>query len=332
MRIVITGGAGFLGRRLAAKLLGTETLTGRSGDAEAIDEIVLFDQVAAAADDPRLRAVSGDITDAAALGLAIDGATDSVFHFAAMVSGDAEANFDSGYSANLDGPRSVLEACRALPNPPRVVFTSSVAVYGGEAAAAVDDGTALTPETSYGAQKAIGEQLVNDYSRKGFIDGRSLRLPTITVRPGRPNKAASSWCSGIIRQPLSGVDMVCPVKPETGFVAMSPRRVVDAFVRAHEAPADALGDHRSVLLPGLSVTAAQMAESVARHGGGRKTGAIEWRPDATIQRFMDGWPQEIVAAKAGRLGIAGCQSIDEIVQSFIEDDLEAQIALAGVNK
>ena len=329
MKIVITGGAGFLGRRLAAKLLGTETLTGRSGKAEAIEEIVLFDRVAPAADDPRLSAVTGDITDAAALRLAIDAATDSVFHFAAMVSGDAEADFDGGYSANLDGPRAVLEACRALGHAPRVVFTSSVAVYGGEAAAAVDDSTALTPETSYGAQKAIGEQLINDYSRKGFIDGRSLRLPTITVRPGRPNKAASSWCSGIIREPLSGVDMVCPVTPQTRFVAMSPRRVVDAFVRAHEAPAQALGDHRSVLLPGLSVTAAEMADSVSRKGAGRKTGAIEWRHDATIQRFMDGWPREIDAAKAGRLGIAASQSIDEIVQSFIEDDLEAQIELAA---
>ena len=329
MKVVITGGAGFLGHRLAEKLLDRESLTGRSGGASAIEEIVLFDQVAAAVDDPRVHAVIGDVADAAALASVIDAATESVFHLAAMVSGGAEADFAGGYRANLDGTRAVLEACRALAHAPRVVFTSSIAVYGGALPATVDDDTPLAPQTSYGVAKAAGELLINDYSRKGFIDGRSLRLPPITVRPGRPNTAASSWCSDIVREPLSGVDTVCPVTPETRFVAMSPRRVMDAFLRAHEAPAKAFGEHRSVLLPGLSVSAAEMAEAVARRGEIRERGAIEWRPDPLIQRIMDGWPAAISAPRAARLGIEAGQSIDEIVESFIEDDLDAQIELAG---
>ncbi len=319
VRVVITGGAGFLGRRLAARLL----------DGAAADEVVLFDQVEAAKGDRRARAILGDITDAAALGRVIDADTDSVFHLAAMVSGGAEADFDGGMRANLDGTRAVLEACRALPHAPRVTFASSIAAYGGALPASVDDETPLTPQTSYGVAKAIGELLVNDYSRKGFIDGRSLRLPAIVVRPGRANTAASSWCSGIVREPLSGVDMACPVAPETRFVAMSPRRVMDALVRVHQAPAEALGEHRSVLLPGLSVSAAELAEAVLRHRGDRPTGAITWQPEPLIQRIMDSWPRAIVAARAARLGIKPSESVDEIVESFIEDDLEAQIELAA---
>ena len=318
MKVVITGGAGFLGRRLATTLLA----------GAAVDEIVLFDQVAAADSDPQIRSVVGDVTDAAALGRVIDDDTDSVFHLAAMVSGGAEADFDGGMRANLDGTRAVLEACRALRGPPRVIFASSIAAYGGALPATVDDDTPLAPQTSYGVAKAIGELLINDYSRKGFLDGRSLRLPAIVVRPGRANTAASSWCSGIVREPLSGVDMACPVAPQTRFVAMSPRRVMDALVCAREAPAQALGDHRSVLLPGLSVSAAELAEAVARHGRGRPTGAIEWRPDPLVQRIMDSWPPAIRADRATRLGIEPSHSVDEIVEEFIADDLEAQIELA----
>ena len=319
MKIVITGGAGFLGRRLAATLVSAET----------VDEVVLFDQIAAPEGDTRVRAIVGDVTDPAVLESVIDAGTDSVFHLAAMVSGGAEADFDGGMRANLDGTRTVLEACRALPKPPRVIFASSIAAYGGALPATVDDETPLTPQTSYGVAKVIAELLINDYSRKGFIDGRSLRLPAIVVRPGRANTAASSWCSGIVREPLSGVDMVCPVAPETRFAAMSPRRVMDAFVRAHEAPAEAFGDHRSVLLPGPSVSAAELAQAVSRHGAGRKTGAIAWRPDPLIQRIMDGWPKAISAERAARLGFEPSQSVDEIVEEFIEDDLEAQIEMAA---
>ena len=317
MKVVITGGAGFLGRRLAATLL----------DTTAPDELILFDQVAVPADDSRVSAVIGDVTDAAALRRVIDAGTDCVFHLAAMVSGGAEADFAGGMRANLDGTRAVLEACRALPHAPRVVFASSIAAYGGALPATVDDETPLTPQTSYGVAKAVGELLINDYSRKGFIDGRSLRLPAIVVRPGRANTAASSWCSGIVREPLSGLDMACPVAPETRFVAMSPRRVMEAFVRALEAPAEAFGDHRSVLLPGLSVTATELVEAVARHGADRKTGAVEWRPDPLIQRIMDSWPRAISAGRAARLGFEPSRSVDEIVESFVEDDLDAQIEL-----
>jgi NAD(P)-dependent dehydrogenase (short-subunit alcohol dehydrogenase family) len=211
VKVLITGGAGFLGRRLAGKLLERGTLKGTDGRDHAIDEIVLLDIAPAEGfSDARVRTIVGDISDAALLRRAVDRDTASVFHLAAIVSGQAEADFDLGMRINVDASRSLLEACRACGHTPRVVFTSSVAVYGGDLPATVPDSTALNPQSSYGMQKAIGELLVNDYSRKGFIDGRVMRLPTISVRPGKPNKAASSFASGIIREPLNrwrGVDV-----------------------------------------------------------------------------------------------------------------------------
>jgi nucleoside-diphosphate-sugar epimerase len=254
----------------------------------------------------------------------ISPATASVFHLAAVVSGQAEADTDLGCRVNLDGTRAVLDACRALGTCPRVVFASSLAVYGGELPSAVGDGTALTPQTSYGTQKAIGELLVNDYSRKGFVDGRAVRLPTVVVRPGRPNRAASTFASSMIREPLSGREAVCPVSPETVMALASPRRIVAGLLHAHDLPGHAFGTNRSLQLPGFSVAVGEMAAAVRRAGGEEAHARIHWEPDAQIQQIVSGWPQALGAQRAEDLGFTADTGIDEVVQAFIEDDLEMQ--------
>jgi len=332
MKVVITGGTGFIGRRLAQRLLQRGALAGPDGRETTIDELVLFDNAPASpplAADKRLKIVTGDIADAATVRRLIDKRTGSVFHFAAVVSGQAEADTDIGYRVNLDGMRAVLEACRALGTRPRVIFSSSLAVYGGDMPPAITDDTPLTPQTSYGAQKAIGELLVSDYSRKGYIDGRSLRLSTIVVRPGRPNRAASTWVSSIFREPLSGVEVACPVSRDAVMACLSPRRLVAAFERIHDLPGERLGFNRSVLLPGISVSVAEMVEALRRAGGDAAAKRIRWEPDPEIQKMVDGWPRAILAKRAASLGIEADADIDEILRAFIEDDLDAQKALVG---
>src|SRR5690348_1350262 len=243
MRIVITGGCGFLGRRVAMRLLDRGTAAG------PVEELILFDNAPPALplpDDIRLRVVIGDIADRATVASLIasqgnTAGTDAVFHLAAIVSGQAEADTDLGYRVNLDGTRAVLDACRSLGTAPRLIFASSLAVYGGALPPEVGEATALMPQSSYGAQKAIGELLVNDYSRKGFVDGMALRLPTVVVRPGLPNRAASTFASSMIREPLTGRDAVCPVSPETIMALASPRRIVAGLAHALDLPSGALG-------------------------------------------------------------------------------------------
>ena len=317
MRVVITGGCGFLGRRVALRLL--ERLE--------VDELVLFDNAPSALplpEDRRLKLVTGDIADLETVRGVVAPGTNSVFHLAAVVSGEAEADTDLGYRVNLDGARAVLEACRALGTCPRLVFASSLAVYGGALPPAVGDDTALTPETCYGTQKAIGELLVNDYSRKGFVDGRAVRLPTVVVRPGRPNRAASTFASSIIREPLSGREAICPVSPDTVMALASPRRVVDALLRAHDLPAADFATSRSLQLPGFSVAVGEIVAAVRRVGGEQAYTRIRWEPDPLIQRIVSGWPQALAAPRAAALGFTADNGIDEVVQAFIEDDLEAQ--------
>jgi D-erythronate 2-dehydrogenase len=325
MRIVITGGCGFLGRRLAMLLLE------RGSSLGAIDELVLFDNAPPALplpDDRRLKLVTGDIADPETVRrLLLPGAA-AVFHLAAVVSGEAEADPDLGYRVNLDGTRAVLDACRMLGTRPRLVFASSLAVYGGILPAAVGDDTPLTPQSSYGTQKAIGELLVNDYSRKGFVDGRALRLPTVVVRPGRPNRAASTFASSMIREPLTGKDAICPVSADLVMALASPRRVVVALHRAHELPGDAFGISRSLQLPGFSVAVGEMAAAVRRAGGEAAYSRIRWRPDPQIEGIVAGWPKALAAPRAEALGFAADADIDEAVQAFIEDDIAAQKALA----
>ena len=318
MRIVITGGCGFLGRRLALLLLQQGSKLG------AIDELVLFDNAPSALplpDDRRVKLVTGDIADRDTVTKLIAPATDSVFHLAAIVSGQAEADTDLGYRVNLDGTRAVLDACRALGNTPRLVFASSLAVYGGKLPPAVGDDTALTPQTSYGTQKAIGELLVNDYSRKGFIDGRALRLPTVVVRPGRPNRAASTFASSMIREPLAGQEAICPVSPDTVMALASPRRIVAGLVHALGIPGEAFGTSRSLQLPGFSVSVGEMAAALRRAGGEAAYARIRWQPDPQIQAIVSSWPPALATSRAEALGFGRDSNIDEVVAAFIEDDL-----------
>ncbi len=317
MRVVITGGCGFLGQRVALQLLVR-------GD---VDDVVLFDNALPALPLPEnkgLSIVAGDIADRDAVRRVISTGTSSVFHLAAVVSGQAEADTDLGYRVNLDGTRAVLNACKTLGTCPRLVFASSLAVYGGALPPAVGEDTPLTPQTSYGTQKAIGELLVNDYSRKGFVDGRAVRLPTVVVRPGRPNRAASTFASSMVREPLAGREAVCPVSPDTVMALASPRRIVTGLLHAHDLPADAFGASRSLQLPGFSVAVGEMAAAVRRVGGEAAYARIRWQPDPQIQQIISGWPQELRAARAEALGFAADTGIDEVIQAFIEDDLETQ--------
>jgi D-erythronate 2-dehydrogenase len=324
MRVVITGGCGFLGRRLALLLLERGSTIG------LIDELVLFDNAPPALplpNDPRLKMVTGDIADRETVTKMLMPGAAAVFHLAAVVSGQAEADTDLGYRVNLDGTRAVLDACRALGTRPRLVFASSLAVYGGELPPSVGDDTPLRPQTSYGTQKVIGELLVGDYSRKGFVDGRAMRLPTVVVRPGLPNRAASTFASSIIREPLAGKEAVCPVSPDLVMALASPRRVVAALHRAHELPGEAFGANRSLQLPGFSVSVGEMVEAVRRAGGPEAHGRIRWQHDPQIEAIVASWPQALAAPRATALGFAADADIDEAVQAFIEDDLETQKAL-----
>ncbi len=322
MRIVITGGAGFLGTRLARKLIERNTLTDASGREREISAITLLDVVPARLPgDPRVSAVTGDLGDRALLERALTPDTASVFHLAAVVSGQAEAEFDTGMRVNLDGTRAVLERCRRLAAPPKVVFTSSLAVFGGPLPDPVPDEAPLNPQASYGVQKAIGEYLVYDMTRKGYLDGRSLRLPTVTVRPGKPNQAASSFASGIVREPLAGVAAVCPVAPTTRMWVQSPRAAIDNLIAGHEAPASAFAHTRSVNVPGITVAVGDMVAALREVAGDEVAARVSWRLDPAIDRIVSTWP----AAFAPRLGTAiGMQADTDfaaIVRAYIADDM-----------
>ena len=322
MKALITGGAGFLGQRLARKLLATGTLKNASGQDERIERLVLLDVVPAPViDDPRVDILTGDVLDAEFLKRAIDSATGSIFHLAAVVSSQAEADFDLGMRVNLDAARLLFETCRRLGHCPRVVFTSSVAVYGGDLPEVVQDDTALNPKSSYGSQKAIGELLLSDYSRRGFIDGRCLRLPTISVRPGKPNKAASSFASGIIREPLNNEGTVCPVTADTRLWLLSPRQAVDSLVFGHELGAEAFALNRVLNLPGVSVTVGEMVEVLGRISGQAAVGKIRWEGDPVVQRIVGSWPRSWDMTRAHALGFKGDKDFDSIVQAYIADDL-----------
>ena len=249
--------------------------------------------------------------------------TDSVFHLAAVVSGQAEAEFDTGMRVNLDATRHLLERCRQLRAPPKFVFASSIAVFGGALPDPVPDDAALPPQSSYGTQKAIGELLVNDLSRKGMIDGRSLRLPTITVRPGRPNKAASSFASGIIREPLAGERAPCPVSPQTRMWVSSPRTAIDNLVVGHEAPATAFAATRSISVPGISVSVGDMAAALRRVAGDAVADRIDWRHDPAVDRLVSTWPAAFTATLGRTLGMRADRDFDAIVAAYIEDSRPA---------
>jgi nucleoside-diphosphate-sugar epimerase len=317
MKILITGGAGFLGLRLAKRILERGTLAGPDGKPQSVTQVVLADVVKSALDDPRVTSLMGDIADPSFIDAALGTETASVFHLAAVVSGQAEADFALGMRVNLDATRLLLEACRKLAHPPRFVFTSSVAVFGGPLPSPVPETWILNPQNSYGTQKAIGELLVNDYSRKGFVDGRALRLPTISVRPGRPNKAASSFASGIIREPLAGEIATCPVPPGTPMWLSSPRTVIGHLIEAHDAPAAAYGTSRSLNLPGLTVTAGEMVATLERVAGQEVASRVRWEEDAAVAAIVTRWPARLETVRAEAMGMKAETDFDSIVRAYI---------------
>ncbi|HEY1999591.1 D-erythronate dehydrogenase [Paraburkholderia sp.] len=321
MKVLITGGAGFLGQRLARELLSRGELKDPDGKPQKITELILLDVVAATGfDDHRVRIEVGDIAERSVLEGVIDDTTSAIFHLAAIVSGQAEAEFDLGMRINLDASRLLLEVCRMRGHRPRVVFTSSVAVYGGEMPELVRSDTALNPQTSYGTQKAIAELLLNDYSRRGFVDGRVLRLPTISVRPGKPNAAASSFASGIIREPLNGETTVCPVSRSTKVWLLSPRNAIASLIAGLEIDADVLGMQRALNLPGISVSIDEMVAALREVAGEHVAARIEWKVDPRIDKIVAGWAVRLDATRAEQLGLKGDASFADVIRSYIEDE------------
>jgi nucleoside-diphosphate-sugar epimerase len=320
LRILITGGSGFLGKALAQRLLAQDGLALDGGDPRPVGRIILFDPfpVDGLPDDPRLEIQVADIGDRAAVSAAVAGA-DLIWHLAAVVSAQAEGDFDLGMRVNVDGLLNVLEAARAEPGRPRLVFASSCAIFGGDLPPVVGDSLAPAPKSSYGMQKAIGELLVSDYSRRGFIDGRNIRFPTITVRPGKPNGAASTFASSIIREPLKGEAAVCPVDAATRLFVSSPRAGVEAMVLGMTLSDAAMGADRTVTLPGLNVSVAEMVAALERIAGKATADLIQWTPDPLVQRIVEGWPADAEAAKARRLGFRADADFESIVRAHIED-------------
>jgi D-erythronate 2-dehydrogenase len=317
MKVFITGGGGFLGYRLALRLLERKTLTGPDGKPAAISQIKLFDAAFAPNPDPRLQCVKGDIADLDVVEAALDHDTASVFHLAAVVSAHAEAEFEEGYRVNLDGTRNLLEACRDLDAPPRLVFASSLAVFGGKLPAVVDDSITPTPQTSYGTQKVIGEYLVNDYSRKGMIDGRSLRLPTIVVRPGKPNLASTSFASGMFREPLNGVVCEVPVEDSIEMWILSPGKVLDDFVHAHDLPATAWGTNRAISLPGITFSVKEGVEALRRIAGDEVAKRVVFKPVERINNMIRTFPARFRADRGVAMGFQADTDIGGIIKDYV---------------
>ncbi|MBA3936364.1 MAG: GDP-mannose 4,6-dehydratase [Planctomycetes bacterium] len=326
MHILITGGAGFIGVRLARRLLADNHLRTAAGP-QPITRLTVLDHVPASGlpEDPRIRILTGDAADAVLLRSIIGDGVDAVFHLAAVVSVAAERDFDLGMTVNLHGTLALLEACRATGRTPLFIKASSAAVYGGPLAPEVGEATALFPQTSYGMQKAVGELLVDDYSRKGFVDGRCLRLPTIIVRPGAPNLAASSFASSLVREPLMGRAYTCPVPRETAVCVLSVRRVVESFVHAAALPAAALGHTRAVQLPGLTMTVADLVTALGVVGGAGVVARLSFAPLAEIVAIVKGWPVRFTPTRSAALGFAADASAEEIISDFVTDELDGKV-------
>jgi len=310
MKILVTGSAGFLGTRLVRALLSNPP------EFPSFTSIVAADTAPCPVDDHRVEPHVGSIVDSALLARLVTPDVGLVYHLAAVLSGQSEAEFDTGMRVNMDGTRALLEACRAPGVAPRFVFSSTVAVFGGDLPPVVPEDYVLQPQTTYGVGKVIAEQLVTEYSRRGYVDGVICRLATITVRPGKPNSALSSFVSGIIREPLAGIDTVCPVPLETPLWISSPDAVTANLVQAGRLAAGALGWRRALNLPGLSATAGEMLASLERIGGAAARSRVRVERDERVARAMCGWPAALDARRALSLGFVGDRSVDAIVEQY----------------
>ncbi len=320
MHILITGAAGMIGRKLTERLAKDEALAGKP-----IDKLILLDAVSPARSESfkgKVESVAADLATSEEAAKAIAGRPEMIFHLAGVVSGEAELDFDKGYRVNLDGTRALLEAIRAIGDGyrPRLVYTSSIAVFGAPFPPSIPDDFHLTPLTSYGTQKAIGEALLADYTRRGFCDGIGIRLPSIVVRPGKPNKAASGFFSGIIREPLAGLEALLPVAETVVHTHASPRAAVGFLVHAAGLARDTLGPRINLSMPGVCCTVAEQIASLRRIAGDRVAARIRRAEDPLVARIVEGWPQRIEARRARELGFSAESSFDEIVRIHIDED------------
>lgn len=316
MNVVVTGGGGFLGSKVITRLLKEKD---RGAAPVPFDEIISLDLAPSPVADPRVRSVIGSILDPQLLASVVTERTVGVFHLAALLSGGSEEDFDRAVEVNVDGTRAMLEAARATGSAPRFVFTSSLAVFGGEVPDPVPEAFAPMPASTYGAVKAVGELLVNEYSRKGFIDGRVCRLPTISVRPGVPNSAASSFVSGIIREPFAGLDAPCPVPPDTRLWISSPDTAVANLVHAFAVEPERLGAWRTLNIPGITVTVVQMLESLERFGGAEARARVTLEPDERVRRIVGTWPGALDVDRLLGLGFTRDASMDDVVRQYRDE-------------
>ena len=327
--VLITGGAGFLGVRLARALLAAGRLALAGAPPVPIGRLTLADRVSPPDDllaDARVQVAVGDLHDqlTQAAGGPFDATVDAVFHLAAAVSGECEADFDLGMRSNYEATRALLEACRALGTRPTFVFASSLAVFGYQPGygmpEVIEDYTLPTPQSSYGIQKFIGEQLVADFARKGFVQGRSTRLMTVSVRPGRPNGAASGFFSGMIREPLAGLRAQVPVPASTPVALASPARTIEGIVRAAEASDADWGPLTAINLPAMRTTVGEMAQALERVAGPAATALLDWTPDEAIQKLVKTWPGNIASARANQLGLQPDPDFETIIRDYIREN------------
>ncbi len=323
MRVLITGAAGMIGRKLIARLTADGSLAGKK-----LTELVLHDIVAPEAQGTpaiRVQAHTGDLAEAGAADALAASRPDVIFHLAGIVSGEAEANFDLGYRVNVDGTRALFEAVRQSGITPRVVFTSSIAVFGAPFPEVIPDEFHLTPMTSYGAQKMIGEALLADYTRKGFFDGIGIRLPTICVRPGKPNKAASGFFSGIIREPLNGQRAVLPVPRSVVHTHASPSAAVGFLVHAAGLDGDRVGPRRNLSMPGVAVSVGEQIAALREVAGERFVGLIDEVPDPTVWAIVQNWPTRFAATRARDLGFTAESRFEDIIRTYVKEELGGRI-------